>query len=222
MSKIPSPNTCKLTIGVDRSRFFQDSKIVKALPFNLGNALSQIRVLEGVCVYIQLEDAEKNKTSFFYDSKFKNNEQIAIILGVSAANFALVLSADNIPFVLSSAFFAVASIICLGTASPGKVQRLTYAPNVNTGITFDIPFEKYTELRHELSALAAKKRNGIYSILFNNCASYAARFANNQGYETPNGITLTPSSLAKKIDKLSGKTMPLGVGVFTSYPAKDL
>ena len=153
--------------------------------------------------YVQLRNEAGEGTYYFYDQKDKSQEthlnKIFGALGAGAlASHGLKALDMPLPWyvTLPAGLFATFGLPFIASfTGKGEVVRAKNKREPNMVLKAPITREHYTQMREELNALVNEPHHGIYSGPFNNCATFAVKFANDHGFRIDRPLYCTPRTL---------------------------
>lgn len=200
----------KFCISTRRSAFQRESEREGISPFEKLSLRFAAAVTGGSC-YVQLQNPDGQRTSYFYDGAGSKKTKMLQALGVVVATQAwvfLISPALEIPLTLMHAFAVVGANFGLTSTSRGVVVRKRKPAITYETAMVSISRERYLELREELNTLAKKPRHGIYSLPFNNCARFAVNFARSHGFDIPKPLFCTPGTVSQTMHQMRDRLAP--------------
>lgn len=161
--------------------------------------------------YMQLADENGNASYYCYDAAtldlFKDNEAANSLIRLASNSLWFVFTAANVGVfiatreTLNPAVF-MAGLLVSANISLGEMRK-TKSPveGFEDRIDYEIPREKYDRMKTWLDARSGKI-NGLFSMFFNNCTSFAVGTAQKFNLETPiSSFLRTPRTLSNEIKR---------------------
>ncbi len=156
-----------------------------------------LRLDNGGCTMIQLGRPDGRERTYFYDKvSFREMMGSYFVLWAASIGVSSVYSLG-----LGNLAVQAALLSCFG--SRGVVRRKTnLGDDYHDRIDYPISYATYQAVKRDLERPGTR---GIYSLVYNNCASFSAATARRHGIPFPRAILQTPQSVARRIKKLARK-----------------
>lgn len=190
---------CSFRLSVKRGKFWQAAQQQFVNPLQKLQLLFADAVFDSGSVYIQVGDENNHTTSYFYDQKFTGQKNtLPKIFGAMAGIFCLdrILDATHtsLPWPVGIGMLFGIPFLSAMTGK-GIVKRTGNEPKPHLTLQAPITRERYRALRRELDDLVERDHHGIYCGPFNNCATFATKFAKDHGFRIDAPFYNTPRNL---------------------------